>query len=46
MKADHIHPNAETIEHIITPEIEELLLHELNYPQMDPHESPIPYSQQ
>lgn len=44
MKADHIHPNAETIEHIITPEIEEQLLHELGYPEVDPHQSPIPYS--
>ena len=44
MKADHIHPNAETIEHIITPEIEEQLLHELDYPELDPHQSPIPYT--
>ena len=44
MKADHIHPNAETMEHIITPELEEQLLHELDYPEVDPHESPIPYS--
>lgn len=43
LKADHIHPNAETIEHIITPEIERQLLHELDYPEKDPHESPIPY---
>lgn len=44
LKADHIHPNAETIEHIITPEIEKLLLKELGHPEMDPHSSPIPYS--
>lgn len=44
MKADHIHPNAESIEHIITPEIEEQLVHELGYPTVDPHQSPIPYS--
>ncbi len=43
LKADHIHPNAETIEHIITPEIEEQLLRELDYPETDPHHSPIPY---
>jgi manganese/zinc/iron transport system permease protein len=43
LKADHIHPNAETIEHIISPEIEEELLRELGYPDKDPHESPIPY---
>lgn len=44
LKADHIHPNAETIEHIITPEIEELLIAELGFPETDPHEKPIPYS--
>lgn len=44
LKADHIHPNAETMEHIITPEIEEQLLRELDYPKKDPHLSPIPYS--
>ena len=43
MKADHIHPNAETMEHIITPEIEGELLAELDYPEKDPHHSPIPY---
>jgi len=43
LKSDHIHPNAETIEHIITPEIEEQLLRELNFPVKDPHSSPIPY---
>lgn len=45
LKSDHIHPNAETIEHIITPEIEEQLLRELDFPKLDPHESPIPYSE-
>ncbi len=45
MKSDHIHPNAETIEHIITPEIEEQLLRELDFPEKDPHSSPIPYPQ-
>lgn len=43
LKADHIHPNAETIEHIISPEIEKELLRELGYPEKDPHQSPIPY---
>ncbi|MFZ6051120.1 metal ABC transporter permease [Halocola ammonii] len=43
LKEDHIHPNAETIEHIITPDIEEQLLEELGYPEVDPHESEIPY---
>ena len=43
MAADHIHPQAETMEHIITPEIEELLVKELGNPELDPHQSPIPY---
>jgi len=43
LKSDHIHPNAETVEHIITPEIERELLSELDYPDLDPHKKPIPY---
>lgn len=43
MKSDHIHPNAETMEHIITPEIEKELIKELERPEKDPHESEIPY---
>lgn len=39
---DHVHHAADAIEHIITPEIEEALLKELNYPTIDPHESIIP----
>jgi manganese/zinc/iron transport system permease protein len=45
MQADHIHPQAETMEHIITPEIEAQLIKELNTPQKDPHNSDIPYTQ-
>ena len=43
MAADHIHPGAETMEHVITPEIEELLVKELGNPELDPHQSPTPY---
>lgn len=39
---DHIHANAETMEHILTPEMEALLLKELDYPDRDPHDSIIP----
>lgn len=46
LKPDHIHPNAETMEHLITPELEEQLLRELDYPREDPHASPIPYQAQ
>lgn len=43
MAADHIHPQAETMEHVITPELEAQLIKELGDPQLDPHQSPIPY---
>ena len=43
LKEDHIHPNAESMEHIISPELEALLLKELDFPTQDPHNSPIPY---
>jgi len=40
---DHVHDDAETIEHIITPELEEELEKLLDYPVLDPHQSKIPY---
>ncbi len=40
---DHVHEDAESIEHIITPEIEKELEEKLNFPQHDPHQSQIPY---
>jgi manganese/zinc/iron transport system permease protein len=42
-KKDHIHGTAETIEHLITEEMEEVLLKELDFPEHDPHQKPIPY---
>ena len=41
---DHVHEDAETIEHIITPELEARLEKLLKYPKLDPHQSEIPYS--
>ncbi|MBV6655698.1 MAG: metal ABC transporter permease [Mameliella sp.] len=41
--ADHVHNNAEAIEHIVTPEVEAALLKELGHPLLDPHQSAIPY---
>lgn len=41
---DHVHDDAETIEHIITPEIEKELEHLLDYPVIDPHKQQIPRS--
>lgn len=41
---DHVHPDAEVIEHLITPELEEILLQELGDPKVDPHNQQIPYT--
>ena len=43
-KEDHIHGTAETIEHLITPELEAQLVKELDYPTEDPHSKEIPYN--
>lgn len=40
---DHVHEDAETIEHIITPELETQLEKLLDYPELDPHQRKIPY---
>lgn len=40
---DHVHDDAEAVEHIITPEIEKKLIEMLNFPEKDPHEKTIPY---
>ena len=40
---DYVHNDAESIEHILTPEMERSLEKQLNYPKTDPHNSPIPY---
>lgn len=42
MSPDHVHENAELIEHIITPELEMELEHQLGFPEKDPHDSIIP----
>jgi manganese/zinc/iron transport system permease protein len=39
---DHVHHDAEAIEHIITPELEAELVKDLGYPESDPHQSEIP----
>ncbi len=43
MPADHVHNDAESLEHLITPELETLLEKELNFPDKDPHNKQIPY---
>lgn len=40
---DHVHDDAETMEHLITPELEAELEKQLNYPKTDPHAAEIPY---
>ncbi len=39
---DHVHDDAEAIEHILTPEIQKQLEHILEHPKEDPHQKPIP----
>ena len=39
---DHVHDDAETMEHLITPELEQELEQQLNFPEKDPHASQIP----
>ena len=41
---DHLHRDAEDMEHIITPEIEARLVKLLDNPQYDPHNQEIPYT--
>ncbi len=42
LASDHVHDDAETIEHILTPELEKRLEESLNFPEVDPHEKRIP----
>jgi manganese/zinc/iron transport system permease protein len=41
---DHVHEDAETIEHLLTPELEAELEKQLDYAKLDPHKTQIPYS--
>jgi manganese/zinc/iron transport system permease protein len=43
LQEDHVHDDAEGIEHVITPEIEKHLIQLLERPETDPHQSEIPY---
>ena len=40
--ADHVHDDADTIEHILTPELEQELERQLGHPDKDPHNTEIP----
>lgn len=43
LAADHVHDDAEAIEHVLTPELEAELEAVLARPARDPHARPIPY---
>jgi manganese/zinc/iron transport system permease protein len=43
LKEDHVHDDAEGIEHIINEDIERELTKELGFPTIDPHDKEIPY---
>ncbi|MEX2656649.1 MAG: iron chelate uptake ABC transporter family permease subunit [Balneolales bacterium] len=40
---DHVHDDAESMEHLITSDIESELRRSLDFPDLDPHQSRIPY---
>ncbi len=42
LPGDHVHRDAESMEHLITPELEAELEAELGHPETDPHGEPIP----
>lgn len=44
LKGDHVHDDADTIEHFITEELEAELEKILGYPEEDPHQTKIPYA--
>lgn len=44
LKGDHVHDDADTIEHFITEELEAELEQILGYPEEDPHHTKIPYA--
>lgn len=43
IQSDHVHESAESIEHIITPELEAELLKTMGKPQSNPHNQNMPY---
>ncbi len=44
ISSDHVHDDADTIEHFISPELEKELEKLLAYPDEDPHHTKIPYT--
>ncbi len=46
LPVDHVHRDAEDMEHILTPEMEAQLVELLEHPEYDPHKQEIPYTNQ
>lgn len=44
LPADHVHRDAEEMEHVLTPEMEARLEEMLGHPKHDPHRQEIPYA--
>ncbi len=45
-KVDGVHEAAEEMEHVLTPELERQMAHFLDHPLHDPHDQPIPPSEE
>jgi len=43
LPSNYVHNSAESIEHIVTPEIEQALAEVMGKPELDPHNQKIPY---
>ena len=46
MPKERVHPSAEEMEHILTPEVERELSMLLHNPSLDPHKQPIPSAEE
>ena len=43
LPSNYVHDNAESMEHILTPELERQLEKDMGKPEKDPHHKKIPY---
>jgi manganese/zinc/iron transport system permease protein len=46
LKSERVHKSAEEMEHILTPDLEQKLTEMLDNPRKDPHQQPIPLSEE
>lgn len=42
LDAAKVHAEAERLEHVLSEEVEALMMAKLGHPEFDPHEKPIP----